>query len=242
MAAPSEQVLKPIKKKTRLYEDVVQQITGMIERGRLKPGDRLPTERELVVQLEVSRSSVREALRALELMGIIESRVKEGTFIKDISMDLALLKLAQAGAVGEKRVLEMYQVRSQLEALSARLAAQNRTEEHVARLRRTVDTMREQIAYGERGQNADKEFHRIVAEAAGNGVLAGILVMCSDVLHSSIAESNAHANVNVLVKEHRDMCEAIEKGDDKRAERLMREHIQRAYDRAAFLSKKSKEA
>lgn len=242
MKKQSVHTLEPVKKKTRLYEDVVQQIVGKIENGTLKAGDRLPTERDLVVQLGVSRTSVREALRALELMGMIESRVKEGTFVKDVNLDVAMLKFANRGALDGKRILEMYQVRAQLEVLSIRLAAQNRTEKHLDVLRKAVLAMQDENGRGKRGLTADKHFHRTVAEAAGNGVLTGMLSMFSDLLTSSIAASNSHANVNVLVREHQEMYEAIENRDEKLAERLIRKHIGRAYDRMKFINEHERAA
>lgn len=232
-------VLKPIKKKKRLYEDVVQQIVDMIQRGILRQGDRLPTERELVTQLGVSRTSVREALRALDLMGITDSRVKEGTFIKSTSLDLTLLTLARTGGFDGRRLCETYEVRTQLEALGVRLAARNRSGKHLRALRDAVEDMRKEIAAGERGQRADRLFHRIVAEAAGNGVLTGILAMCAEIVDASIAAANAHANVNILVDEHLELLEAIESRDEIRAEALMRDHISRAGERSRFITENS---
>lgn len=240
MNANDRPVMEPIRKKVRLYEEVVQQITSKIESGVLKPGDRLPTERDLVVQLGVSRTSVREALRALELMGMIESKVKEGTFVKKIGLDGALLRYAGAGSVDEKSITEMYAVRAQLETMSIRLASQNRTQKQLEAIGKTVDDMRAEIADGKRGQGSDHRFHMAVAEASGNNILLRILSMCADMVDSSIAASNRHANVNVLVSEHTEMYEAIKKKDAKMAERLMREHIGRAWDRAKFIAHQSK--
>lgn len=232
--------MEPVKKKVRLYEEVVQQIMSKIESGVLKAGDRLPTERDLVVQLGVSRTSVREALRALELMGMIESKVKEGTFVKKIGLDGALLRYAGNGGVDEKSIIEMYAVRAQLETMSIRLASQNRTQKQLDAIRKAVDDIRDEIAGGKRGQGGDHRFHMAVAEASGNTILLRILSMCADMVDSSIAASNRHANVNVLVTEHMEMYEAIKKKDAKTAERLMRDHIGRAYDRSKFIVDQTK--
>lgn len=235
MTAQQEHFLEPVKKKVRLYEEVVQQIIAKIESGVLVPGDRLPTERDLVKQLGVSRTSVREALRALELMGMIESKVKEGTFVSNTGLDAALIRYAKTTKLNDRRTLEMYQVRAQLEALSIALAAKNRNKEHLETMRKAIDGMKEEIAMGTRGLDSDKQFHRTIAEAAGNSILNEMLVMCSGILQSSINTSNAHANVNVLVSEHQEMYDAVKKRDAKLAEKLMREHIQRAYDRTKFI-------
>lgn len=235
MNASRKPIMEPVKKRTRLYEEVVRQITSKIEDGILRPGERLPTERELVSQLGVSRTSVREALRALELMGMIESKVKEGTFVKRIGLDGALLRYSNSGEVDETCILEMYAVRLQLETLSIRLAAQNRSEEQLEKMRRAVESIRDEIETGERGQSGDGRFHMAIAEASGNCVLLRILSMCADMVSSSITASNLHANVNVLVDEHLEMYEAVKNRDEKKAERLMRCHIRRAYDRMKFI-------
>jgi len=78
-------MLEPLKK-TRLYEEIIKQLQELIRRGDLKPGDRLPTERELALQLNVSRTAIREALRSMEVMGFIKSRVGGGTYIRQVEL------------------------------------------------------------------------------------------------------------------------------------------------------------
>src|SRR6266852_3577595 len=106
--------LEPIKS-TRIYEEIVRQIKTMITEGRLKSGDQLPPERDLAEKFLVSRTSVREALRALESLGLIEIRPGEGTFVREVSIEaliepLALVMASQRGAIAElfeaRRLLE----------------------------------------------------------------------------------------------------------------------------------------
>ncbi|MBI4560568.1 MAG: FadR family transcriptional regulator, partial [Candidatus Rokubacteria bacterium] len=106
--------VEPIKS-TRIYEEIVRQIRTLISEGKLRSGDQLPPERELAESFKVSRTSVREALRALESIGLIEIRAGEGTFVREISVEsliepLALVILTQREAVGElfeaRRLLE----------------------------------------------------------------------------------------------------------------------------------------
>ncbi|MCC8189732.1 MAG: FadR family transcriptional regulator [Planctomycetes bacterium] len=227
--------MTPLKKRPRLYEDIVQQFMQRIEAGELAAGDKLPTERELVEQLGVSRNSVREALRAMELLGLIESRGSEGTFVKHSGIDRTLLEITTAGAADEKRVMEMYQVRLLLETYTARQAARNRTREHLAEMRRAIAALRADIGAGNRGQKGDTRFHRLVAEASGNSVIIGILSLFADAINSSIDVANAHVTVNDIIDEHQQLFDAIEKGDEKGAERIMRAHIRRAHDRTKFI-------
>lgn len=228
--------MDPLKRKTRLYEDIVKQFMRKIEDGALKEGDKLPTERELVEQLGVSRTSIREALRAMELLGMIESKVSEGTFIKHSGVDRSILGLSGAGGVDARRVMETYEVRLLLESFTARQAAKRRTDEQLGAMRGAIEAMKKDIAAGNRGHAADNQFHRIIAEASGNSVLISILSLCADMINSSIVLADAHVNVNDIISEHQNLYEAVERRDDKLAERLMRAHIRRAHDRAKFLA------
>lgn len=232
-------MMDPLKKKTRLYEDIVQQFMRKIESGELKAGDRLPTERELVEQLGVSRTSIREALRAMELLGVIESKVSEGTFIKHSGIDGALLRLSGVAGADENRVMEMYEIRILLETYSIRQAAKKRNERHLREMREAIEVLKGEIAGGTRGQSGDNLFHRTIAEAAGNSVLISILSLFAETIDSSIAVSNANVNVNDIIDEHQSMYEAIEARDEKTAEKLMRAHIKRAHARVKFIAGKS---
>ena len=115
-------MLKPLKK-TRLYEEIIKQLTDLINNGSLKPGDKLPTERDLAVQLNVSRTAIREALRSLEMMGFIESKVGEGTFVKEITLNNVIDPFSSILSKDKKLVAELIEVRILLESEIARLAA-----------------------------------------------------------------------------------------------------------------------
>lgn len=237
MTAQSKLTMRPLKKKTRLYEDIVEMFTKKIESGELKAGDKLPTERELVEQLGVSRTSVREALRAMELVGLIESKVGEGTFIKPSGIDQAILRAVSGGDAADRRhVLEMYEVRCLLEPFAARVAAKKRTAAQLRDMRRAIDAMRADIIAGDRGQSGDISFHDVIAAAAGNSILINILAAFAEVLNSSIAVANAHVNVADIIEEHEKMYDAIEDKDEALAERLMHAHIKRAYDRTKYIA------
>jgi GntR family transcriptional repressor for pyruvate dehydrogenase complex len=236
MDRPQKLRMNPLKRKTRLYEDIVQQFMRKIDAGELKAGDRLPTERELVDQLGVSRTSVREALRAMELLGMIVSKVGEGTFVRPHGVDASILRFAFTGFGGKKNLLEIYEMRLLLETFTARQAARKRTVAQLAEMHSAIKTMKDEVAGGNRSSVADKRFHLAIATAAGNDVLLSMLSLCSEMINSSIAVANAHVNINDIMEEHQKMYAAIEQKDEKTAERLMRAHIKRAYDRTKFFS------
>ncbi|MDR1904766.1 MAG: FadR family transcriptional regulator [Treponema sp.] len=224
-------------KKTRLFENIIQQFMQKIENGEFKPGDKLPTERELVDQLGVSRSSIREALRAMELTGLVESKVGGGTFIKSINMDKTFSNYVQMLTTDNKFLLDMFIVRILLETYSARQAAKKRTEEHVAQLRHTIDLLKKEISSPEIRAAADSMFHNIIAQAAGNTALVSVLSLGAELLRSSIMIANEYVTIMDIISEHEAIFDAIERKDEKNAERLMRAHLKRAHDRTKFILK-----
>ena len=141
-------MLEPIKR-SRLYEDVIKQIMNLIKNGILKPGDQLPTERELSEQLKVSRTSIREALRSMEMAGFLESRVGAGggTYIKEVTIDSIISPFADMLSIHNVSVLELLEVRLILETEVARLAALRRTEDDLIEIDGAAWRSGERILY-----------------------------------------------------------------------------------------------
>src|SRR5438552_3966331 len=127
---PALTVIEPIRR-DRLYQGIVQQIEGLLERGELKPGDQLPPERQLAEQFQVSRASVREALRSLELLGIVETHAGGGTFVRHAQPDDLARPLHSLIARGHT-LTDVIDVRGLIEPAVAERAAQNITEEEIA--------------------------------------------------------------------------------------------------------------
>src|SRR3989475_9145520 len=164
---PRGMELAPIKS-TRIYEEIVRQIKGMIAEGRLKSGDQLPPERELAEKFVVSRTSVREALRALESVGLIEIRPGEGTFVRQVPLDalvgpLALVMTSQREAIGE-----LFEARRVLEPAIAALAAGRATPEEIHEMERILEDQAREIAAGETRLPQDAAFPPPVGPAAPN--------------------------------------------------------------------------
>src|SRR3990167_6105938 len=130
---------------TRIYEEIVRQVKQMITEGRLKSGDQLPPERDLAEKFRVSRTSVREALRALESLGLLEIRPGEGTFVREVSVEaliepLALLMVSQRETIGE-----LFEARRVLEPAIAALAAARATPEEVQEMERILEEQAREI-------------------------------------------------------------------------------------------------
>lgn len=222
-------MLEPMKR-TRLYEGIVKQLTNLINNGSLKPGDRLPTERELAIQLNVSRTAIREALRSLETMGFIESKVGDGTFIKEITLNNVINPFSSILYQDKKLMVELIDVRLLLEVEVAKLAARRISAAKITDIERSLDLMEKEIVEGGIGIKGDNQFHNALAIAAENTAMSKILHMCGDLLNSTreVALKNMR-DTRIGLKQHREIFEAVKVGDEQKASELMKNHLEEAY-------------
>lgn len=220
--------LEPVRR-VRLYETIVKQIQDLISSGSLQPGERLPSERELAEELGVSRTSIREALRALESMGYLESRVGVGggTYIKQITFSNIISPFSEALLRNDAFILELLEVRLILEIEVVRLAALRRSADHLSRLSVAVEKMRAEIESGDTGLSGDNEFHAALADAAGNTVLHEFVNTCGNLLEvereehlKASAEERYHA-----LAQHEAILAAVTDQDDELAQKIMQDHI-----------------
>lgn len=221
-------MLEPVKK-IRLYESIVQQIQQLIKNGELIPGQKLPPERSLAEELNVSRTSIREALRALEMMGYLESKVGVGggTYIKEISLNNIISPFSQVLLQNDEFIVELLEVRLFLELEVSRLAAIRRTDEDLEQMRAAVEQMEAEINKGNSGLHGDNKFHEALAIASNNRVLQQFLFMCGDLLEVEREEhltDNKEEAIKAL-NQHKELIVAIEKGDDEAAQKIMSSHI-----------------
>jgi GntR family transcriptional repressor for pyruvate dehydrogenase complex len=217
--------LAPIKS-TRIYEEIVRQVKAMIAEGRLKGGDRLPPERDLAEKFVVSRTSVREALRALESLGLVEIRPGEGTFVRQVSIEslvepLALLMVSQREAIAE-----LFEARRLLEPSLAALAAGRATPEEIHEMERILEMQAAEIAAGRTGLAQDAQFHAAIGVAAHNRAITRIAHAIMDLLTQSREESlNTPGRPTRSHEDHRRVLTAIAARDAESARRAMHEHI-----------------
>jgi GntR family transcriptional regulator, transcriptional repressor for pyruvate dehydrogenase complex len=222
-------MLVPLKK-ARLYEEIIKQIKDLIQSGELKPGQKLPTERELVLQLNVSRTAIREALRSLEMMGFVESKVGEGTYIRQVTMDNVIQPFSGILLQNRKLIIELIDVRLLLEAEIARLAAQRINNEKAAAIENAVKLMEIEVKNGDIGLNGDNAFHVAIADAAENTAMSKILEMCGDLLSTTRkATLMIPGQPKKSILDHKKILAAIKAGDEEEAAELMREHLRKAH-------------
>jgi GntR family transcriptional repressor for pyruvate dehydrogenase complex len=210
----------------RIYEEIVRQIRTLISEGKLKSGDRLPPERDLAERFRVSRASVREALRSLESMGLIEIRLGEGTFVREISVDsliepLALVILTQREAVGE-----LFEARRLLEPPIAGLAARRSTKEEIQEMERILEEQGKEVAAGGTGLAQDAAFHAAIASSTNNRAITRIVHAVIDLLTQSREESLQIAGRPTRShQDHLRILEAIRGRRSAEARRAMLDHV-----------------
>lgn len=227
---PSLANVDPIRREP-LATQIARGLVEFILSGQVEPGSRMPSERALAEAFGVGRSAMREALKALSLIGLIEVRQGDGTYLR--KADSALLpELIEWGLLlGEQRTLDLVEARQEIEVVIAGLAARRRTESDIADLQIILDRMRNAPtipAFVE----ADVQFHLRLADTAGNTALRDIHSSVQALLRTWIARVvEASGDSIPSFKEHVPILEAIIEGDEPAAQRAMSEHMSSAADR-----------
>lgn len=221
-------MLEPLKKK-KLYEEIVKQLTDLIEEGKLLPGDKLPSERQLAEELNVSRTAIREALRAMESMGYIESKVGGGTFVKAISLDNVLNPFSAVLSQNKKLISELLEVRQLLEAEITLLAAKRATDKDFEAMQKALDDMEKDIGNGGIGLEGDIDFHSALATASRNSAMSEILRMCAGLLSKSRQTTlSIPGQPTRSLNDHKAIFNSIKNGSEVLAQELMKDHIKKA--------------
>jgi GntR family transcriptional repressor for pyruvate dehydrogenase complex len=214
-------------KKTKLYEKVAQQIQGLIRDGLLKPGDKLPPERELAETFQVSRSSLRDAIRTLEVMGLVEPRQGEGTIVCELSADSLVSPLSTMLLGKRELVSELLDLRRIIEPPLAARAAAHVTPDELGYMEDILARQKEKVDRGELAVEEDSEFHYAVASAAKNSVVLKVVDVFMDLLRESRARSlQVRGRLQKSFGGHRRILNAIRRHDSTEAELAMRRHIE----------------
>jgi GntR family transcriptional repressor for pyruvate dehydrogenase complex len=216
--------LQPIHR-SPLYEQVVQRLRDFIDVEDLKPGDRLMSERELAERLGVSRTSVRQALTVLRVQGLVEIRHGDGVYLVEPPGQV-IPSLALEVANSEVDHPMIWEVREGIEVQAARLAARRRTDADLGAMADALSAMAESVDSDGDGVIGDRHFHRAVAQAAHNDLLAQLHDQLRELIdRTSEASLSRPGRPPVSLHEHQEIFEAIERGDEDAAVELMREHI-----------------
>src|SRR5258708_29386372 len=171
-------------RRNKVYEEVARQIERLILK-KLKPGDKLPSERELAEMLRVSRSSIRDAIRGLELAGLVEPRQGTGTIVREISADTLVNPFASALKRRKESVSELLDFRKMLEPHLASRAATHASPEDISEMEEILKRQEEKQRLGESAVAEDAEFHYTVALASDNTVVLKVLDILMDLLRET---------------------------------------------------------
>lgn len=209
----------------RLYRQIADQLAELIRRGEFKPGDRLPSERDLSQQFSVSRASVREALIALEIDGLVDVRVGLGVFV-----NAAPAANSQTAALAEPGPFEVLSARYLIEGETAALAARDGSAKDHARIRETLQLMADEVKGTGVGLDADGLFHLRIAEASGNGALVHLVHQLWSFRFSAMFRKldehfDSPKRHEEAIDEHRRLVEAIERRDADAARAAMVAHL-----------------
>ncbi len=210
---------------------IVAFVKDLIERGRLRPGDRLPAERDLATRIGLSRPTLRAGLRALAAMGVVQSRQGSGTYISDGPPSLGTEPLSFLAALHGFTREDMWEARRLFEVGAAALAAERRTSDQLAAMAEEIASLFATMHDPQRFLVHDIDFHRTVAAASGNPIVASIVEMVSSVYYEQRRRTAALASQRDLrdaAEAHRRIYQAIRARDAGEARRLMNEHLVQA--------------
>jgi len=224
--------LQPIKTK-RIYETIVEQIKNLIISGNLKPGDKLPSEKELAERLQVSRTSVREALCALDMAGLLEVRPGGGAFVRQSNPSDILESLSFALILEKEKIRDIVELRRGLEIEAAGLAAERASEENLTKMEEALAQMETDLATGAPGDASDLKFHYSIIEAARNPLLLRVMNTIYDTMNQTFRITrnlwlkSPSSTPQRLLEEHRQIYKAIRSKNAKKARKIMSLHIQK---------------
>ena len=210
----------------KLYEQIVEKIRHMIEQGELSPGDRLPAERKLAQTFQVSRNSVREAIKQLEERGILESRIGAGTYVATGDQERLIQTLAGELEKGRKKLREIFEIREIIEPQITALAARRISARELQMLEKLFVIQKKSMDDVARFSRLDTRFHSILAQAAGNTVLEQFFEKLRSILKESRSDPlMTTARQTASLRGHQAILDALRSGDPVQAAKAMKDHI-----------------
>jgi len=213
-------------RRNKVYEEVARRLEQLISE-RMKPGDMLPPERELAESFGVSRSSVRDAIRRLELVGMVEPRQGSGTVVREASTDNLINSLTSVLVQKRKLVVELLDVRKMLEPPLASRAASNASAVDISELEDILHRQDDKLRRGDPAIEEDNEFHYTIALASDNSVVLRVLDVLMDLLRETRERAlQVEGRPQKSIAGHRRILAAIKRHDPLAAELAMRRHIE----------------
>jgi GntR family transcriptional repressor for pyruvate dehydrogenase complex len=216
----------------RLYKRVADELRAAIVAGRYPAGRRLPAERELAEMFNVSRPTVREAVIALELQGLVDVRVGAGVYVQEPT---SIERVRGTGPELTIGPFELMEARKMIESETVALAATLIDDEQLERLNSIIDRMEEENRLGIQGESADRQFHVAIAESTGNSALVTVIDQLWEIRETSpmvisLMQKARSQGVKPMADEHRGIVAALRKHDPVAARAAMQGHLTRVID------------
>jgi GntR family transcriptional regulator, transcriptional repressor for pyruvate dehydrogenase complex len=213
-------------RRNKVYEDVARQIERLILK-KLRPGDKLPSERELAELLSVSRSSIRDAIRSLELAGMVEPRQGAGTIVREITANSVTTPFANALKRKEELMGELLDFRKMIEPPLAARAATHASADEISEMEDILKRQEVKLREGASTVGEDSEFHYAVAMASGNSVVLKVLDILMDLLRDTRERTlQIEGRPQKSLAGHHKILSAIKRHDAEAAKAAMRRHIE----------------
>ncbi len=220
--------LRPIRRRT-LRERILERLKEFIVANHLRPGDHLPTERELAEALGVSRTSVRDAMRLLEGLGVVDTRPKRGALLKVPDQNTLQDFLWFFLAYNSDSIADIWEARQVLELAILPLVAERATKEDWQEMETAIAGMEAALQRGEDGLEEDRCFHAALVKATHNPILQGIAQVVAEFFRQVQAQALAGGREirEAALREHRQMFTALRQGDVAKAQTIMLRHLNR---------------
>ncbi|MFA6840662.1 MAG: FadR/GntR family transcriptional regulator [Sphaerochaetaceae bacterium] len=217
----------------KIYQYILEQFVNLVSTGVLKPGDKIPSERELAEIFSVSRPSVREALRVLEIIGLIDIQPGGGAYLKEMELGPFLSVIAPLLFSHENFELELLELRELVEMRAAELLPQTLTEEMLVPMRAALSDMRKALEENDKeaGALADIAFHRALVLMSDSFILQKTLELIVSLFEHSVRGGRSvvlerHEDAEQLMKEHQAIYDALLSNDREKARGLLGSHLQ----------------
>lgn len=219
--------LPPIKKKV-LIDQIIEVITNLIIEGKLRPGDVLPSERKLSEMLKVSRNSIRQALKALEILGVLEISAGSRTYLNKSISELFINPFKFVSILYDVKAIELFETRKMIEVELVKLSAKKATKEDIERMNSIIEKSKDFIDKPEEFQYLERDFHNALSKASKNKLLVAMMDSISNLLFerkkkSFLLISDARKRA---LEQHIKIFEAIKSKDVSKAEKAMLEHLE----------------
>lgn len=229
-------------KNTKVYEQVIEQIKERIADRTLKKGDKLPSERELAEQLGISRASIREAIRSLEIIGLIESRQGEGNFIRNSFQNSLFEPLSIMFMLNDCKLEEIFELRKVIEIETAALAARQVTDDELNDMIELINKMK--ISENEEERViCDAKFHYKIAQASRNFLIVNILNTVSTLMDSFIKDARKiiinNKHKDDIDFQHEQVWNALRNHNSEEAAEAMRKHMELINENLIVMTRKS---